>query len=639
MIRLRWKSAAYGASNVESNSNCLSFQRIKRSTMNPVRFIAITLIGLFCYIEAVHCQTQAVWGYECVNDRCVKKAISESSFPPEKAISLPACRLFCGNGAGLLWPQPSGELQVGNELAHIDPDQVWFEWDEKFHDLVNLWETNKERFRKQLKTRAQDNALKSGGKAVRIKINVAHDSLTLNYKTDESYKLTIGSGTNGELLATIVANTFFGARHGLETLSQFVLYDNIRNELQMVTTANVSDAPAFPHRGLALDTSRNFIDLLSLRRTIDGMAMVKLNVFHWHITDSQSFPLVITSRPSLHSYGAYSSRDVYTAEDVQQLVQYALERGIRVIPELDAPAHVGEGWEKLGVTACFNYQPWENYCVEPPCGQLDPTQDALYNILEDVYREMNLMFNRSDVFHMGGDEVSIRCWNATTRIQNWMNEQEWGLQEADFMKLWNYFQTEALNRLDKTLPEGDKRPIIMWTSKLTESPYLEQYLNKDRYIIQVWTTGNDSKVSNLLEKGYRLIMSNYDALYLDCGFAGWVTDGSNWCAPYIGWQKVYNNDLMAIGGPYAQQILGGEAALWTEQSDSHTLDNRLWPRLSAHAERLWSNPRSSWQMAESRMLLHRERLIEEGIAANSIQPKWCLQNEGNCPIGGDGGRS
>uniref|UniRef100_A0A182M4F8 Beta-hexosaminidase n=1 Tax=Anopheles culicifacies TaxID=139723 RepID=A0A182M4F8_9DIPT len=584
-------------------------------------------------------QGQAVWGYQCVNDRCVKKAISETSFPLEKAISLPACRLFCGNGAGLLWPQPSGELKVGNDLAHIDPDQLSFEWNENFHNLVSLWEANKERFRKQIKTRAQENTVKSGGKSVRIKINVEDDSLTLNYATDESYKLTVGAGENGELLATIMAKTFFGARHGLETLSQFVLYDNIRNELQMVAKATVSDAPAYPHRGLALDTSRNFIDLDSLRRTIDGMAMVKLNVFHWHITDSQSFPLVILSRPTLHTYGAYSRRDVYTAEDVRQLVQYALERGIRIIPELDAPAHVGEGWEKLGVTACFNYQPWENYCVEPPCGQLDPTQDALYNILEDVYREMNVMFNRSDVFHMGGDEVSIRCWNATVRIQNWMNEQEWGLQEADFMKLWNYFQTEALTRLDKTLPEGDKRPIIMWTSKLTESPYLEKYLNKDRYIIQVWTMGNDSKVANLLEKGYRLIMSNYDALYLDCGFAGWVTDGSNWCAPYIGWQKVYNNDLMAIGGPYAQQILGGEAALWTEQSDSHTLDNRLWPRLSAHAERLWSNPRSSWQMAESRMLLHRERLIEEGIAANSIQPKWCLQNEGNCPIGGDGGRS
>uniref|UniRef100_A0A182SF49 beta-N-acetylhexosaminidase n=1 Tax=Anopheles maculatus TaxID=74869 RepID=A0A182SF49_9DIPT len=608
--------------------------------MNQARSVVAALIGLFCFIASVHSQGEAVWGYQCVNDRCIKAAISEASFPRDKAVSLPACRLFCGSGAGLLWPQPTGELQVGNDLAHIDPDQVWFEWSGNFHQLFSLWETNRDRFRKQLKTRAQGNALKAGGKAVRIKLNVDDDSLALNYKTDESYKLLVQAGTNGELSATITAKTFFGARHGLETLSQFVLYDNIRNELQMVAAANVSDSPAYPHRGLALDTSRNYIDLASLRRTIDGMAMVKLNVFHWHITDSQSFPLVIKSRPTLHTYGAYSRRNVYTAEDVRQLVQYALERGIRVIPELDAPAHVGEGWEKLGVTACFNYQPWENYCVEPPCGQLDPTQDAVYDILEDVYREMNAMFNRSDVFHMGGDEVSIRCWNATASIQRWMNGQEWGLQEVDFMKLWNYFQTEALNRLDKTLPDDDRqRPIIMWTSKLTESPYLEQYLDKNRYIIQVWTTGNDSKVSNLLEKGYRLIMSNYDALYLDCGFAGWVTDGSNWCAPYIGWQKVYNNDLMAIGGPYAQQILGGEAALWTEQSDSHTLDNRLWPRLSAHAERVWSNPRSGWQMAESRMLLHRERLIMEGITANSIQPKWCLQNEGSCPIGGDGGRS
>uniref|UniRef100_A0A182QJN0 Beta-hexosaminidase n=1 Tax=Anopheles farauti TaxID=69004 RepID=A0A182QJN0_9DIPT len=610
--------------------------------MNPPQFLVATVIGLLCCTSRIYCEGEPVWGYQCVNDRCVKTAISETSYPLEKAISLPACRLFCGTGAGLLWPQPTGELKVGNDLAHIDPEQIWFEWNESFRDQVALWETNRERFRQQLKARSQGSTLKSGGKALRIQFNVEEDSLALTYATDESYKLTVGAGgANGELLATISAKTFFGARHALETLAQFVLYDDIRNELQLVASVTVSDTPAYPHRGLALDTSRNFIDLQSLRRTIDGMAMVKLNVFHWHITDSQSFPLVIKSRPTLHAYGAYSRRDVYTADDVRDLVQYALARGVRIIPELDAPAHVGEGWEKLGVTACFNYQPWENYCVEPPCGQLDPTKDAVYDILEDVYREMNVMFNRSDLFHMGGDEVSIRCWNATSSIKDWMTGQAWGLQEADYMKLWNYFQTEALARLDKTLPseERGKRPIIMWTSKLTESPYLEKYLSKDRYIVQVWTTGNDSKLTNLLEKGYRLIMSNYDALYLDCGFAGWVTDGSNWCAPYIGWQKVYNNDLMAIGGPYAQQILGGEAALWTEQSDSHTLDNRLWPRLSAHAERLWSNPRAGWQLAESRMLLHRERLIEEGIAANSLQPKWCLQNEANCPIGGNGGRS
>ncbi|KFB48739.1 AGAP005381-PC-like protein [Anopheles sinensis] len=603
-------------------------------------FLVAILVGTFYYTIAVDTDGDPVWSYQCVNDRCVKTAISEESNPLSKAISLPACRLFCGPGTGLLWPQPTGPIEVGNELAHIDPEQVWFEWDENLRQLASLWEANKERFRNQLKKKYQGVQLKTGGRSVRIKFEVQDDSLTLNYGTDESYKLTVGPGDSGELLATITAKTFFGGRHGLETLAQFVQYDDLRSELQMVASLSVSDAPVYPHRGLALDTSRNFIDLESLRRTIDGMAMVKLNVFHWHITDSQSFPLVIKSRPTLHKYGAYSPREVYTADDVRALVQYALERGVRIIPELDAPAHVGEGWEKLGVTSCFNYQPWENYCVEPPCGQLDPTKDAVYDILEDVYREMNAMFNRSDLFHMGGDEVSIRCWNATDSIKSWMKQQEWGVQEVDFMKLWNYFQTEALRRLDSTLPAGgEKRPILMWTSKLTESPYLEQYLDKNRYLIQVWTTGNDSKVTNLLKKGYRLIISNYDALYLDCGFAGWVTDGSNWCAPYIGWQKVYNNDLMAIGGQYAKQILGGEAALWTEQSDSYTLDNRLWPRLSAHAERLWSNPRTGWQAAEARMLVHRERLVEEGIAANSLQPKWCLQNEGNCPIGGDAGRT
>uniref|UniRef100_A0A182J6L7 beta-N-acetylhexosaminidase n=1 Tax=Anopheles atroparvus TaxID=41427 RepID=A0A182J6L7_ANOAO len=361
--------------------------------MKPGWLVVSILLGTFCCTNADDSDSDPVWSYQCVNDRCIKTAISEESNPLSKAISLPACRLFCGPGTGLLWPQPTGPIEVGNELAHIDPEQIWFEWDENLRQLTPLWEANKERFRKQL------------------------------------------------------------------------------------------------------------------------------------------------------------------------------------------------------------HKKWQ-------------------------------------------DEVSIRCWNATHSITSWMNQKNWGLQEADFMKLWNYFQTEALRRLDNTLPaDGKKRPIVMWTSKLTESPYLEQYLDKDRYLIQVWTTGNDSKVANLLEKGYRLIISNYDALYLDCGSAGWVTVESNWCAPYIGWRKVYNNDLLVIGGPYAQQILGGEAALWTEQSDSYTLDNRLWPRLSAHAERLWSNPRTGWQAAEARMLVHRERLVEEGIAANSLQPRWCLQNEGNCPIGGDGGRS
>jgi hexosaminidase len=90
-------------------------------------------------------------------------------------------------------------------------------------------------------------------------------------------------------------------------------------------------------------------------------------------------------------------------------VEYARERGVRILPELDAPAHVGEGWQWAGpnVTVCVNAQPWNKYCVEPPCGQLNPTNDTVYEILGGIYHDIFALFD-SDLFHMGGDEVRTK---------------------------------------------------------------------------------------------------------------------------------------------------------------------------------------------------------------------------------------
>ena len=126
-----------------------------------------------------------------------------------------------------------------------------------------------------------------------------------------------------------------------------------------------------------------------------------------------------------------------------------------------------------------------------------------------------------------------------------MQNQGWGRSEEDFIKLWDHFQTEALKRLYKQT--SSNIPVILWTSTLTEGEYLE-HLSKDQYIIQIWTTGSDPQISNLLANGYRVIISNYDALYLDCGFSGWVTDGNNWCSPYKGWQKIYENKPATVAG-------------------------------------------------------------------------------------------
>lgn len=362
------------------------------------------------------------------------------------------------------------------------------------------------------------------------------------------------------------------------------------------------------------------------------MAMVKLNTFHWHITDTHSFPLEIKSQPSLHKLGAYSQRHVYTHEDVKEIVEYGRALGIRVMPEFDAPAHVGEGWQHTNMTVCFNAQPWSKYCVEPPCGQLNPTADGVYDVLEKIYREMFELFD-PDVFHMGGDEVSISCWNSSTAIHEWMKSRNWQTKEDDFMKLWDHFQTEALKRVDVIKGnEDDRTPIILWSSTMTNLPYLTKYINKNRYIIQAWTSGHDIKLRNILKNGYKMIISNYDALYLDCGAASWVSNGHNWCSPYIGWQNVYGNRLEILSEPYSKQVLGAEATVWSEQIDEYSLDQRLWPRASALAERLWTNSKESWQRAEQRLLLHREHLVENGINAEALEPRWCLQHQDQCPL-------
>ncbi|KAI7815264.1 chitooligosaccharidolytic beta-N-acetylglucosaminidase, partial [Rhyzopertha dominica] len=570
-----------------------------------------------------------VWRWECQRGYCQKVRVTNET--KDTALSLSACRLFCGS-YGNLWPKPTGEFNIGNYLVHLNINSMDISApsEAKTTDLIlSAWK----RFTQQIAALIPSGVNPSGGRSLLVNFIISNTSLDrLTWETDESYNLTVKETSDGRINATIMATNFFGARHGLETLNQLVIFDDLRDEVQIARDVFVSDKPAYPHRGILLDTSRSYIPVTVLKRTFDGMASSKLNTFHWHITDSHSFPYVSKSQPALSRLGAYSPRQVYTESDIEELLVYAKARGIRVIPEFDAPAHVGEGWQDTSYVACFNKQPWQNYCVEPPCGQLDPTQDGLYDILEDIYSDMINQF-QPDVFHMGGDEVSLTCWNTTENIVSYMQESGWNRTEADFVKLWDIFQSKALERLYKNTQT--KIPIIMWTSTLTKTDYVEQYLPNDTYVIQIWTLGTDKQISDLLERGYRLILSNYDALYLDCGFAGWVTDGNNWCSPYIGWQKVYENSPAELAGDRSNQILGAEAALWTEQADGSSVDSRLWPRAAAMAERLWAEPNSSWRDAETRMLVQRERLVLMGIGADALEPQWCLQNEENCPIGGE----
>lgn len=238
---------------------------------------------------------------------------------------------------------------------------------------------------------------------------------------------------------------------------------------------------------------------------------------------------------------------------------------------------------------------------------------------------------RNDVFHMGGDEIDAKCWQHTPEIVDWLKTQQ---REEDYLYLWSYFQNRSLAQLDQAY--GNKQPVILWTSDLTENNRGQSFLDPKRYIIQVWTSGTDKTIADLYQQGYRLIISNFDSWYLDYGYGPWL----NYIAgrptrAYPSWHKIYENSPRKIIGRFnlkfnRRQILGGEAALWSEQVGDTGMQNKLWPRTAAFAERLWSDPDTDWKAAELRLIHHRQRLVERGIEADALQPEWCHQNEGLC---------
>ncbi|MPC14659.1 Chitooligosaccharidolytic beta-N-acetylglucosaminidase [Portunus trituberculatus] len=583
------------------------------------------------------------WAWRCVSGRCVK----EDSSGQVGLTTFNMCKLTCST-EGMLWPRPVSAI-IGDQVTPFLPWMMRLQpicQGEVCNLLREAYDIFTDTLHRYHPHYANGKAPWTGPwdattelQVLQLDVTVASNDTILTLDTDESYDLTVTIGT--DLISVIViAPTYFGARHALETLSQLVEYHETADAL-MIVPAMVSDGPAFPYRGLLLDTSRNFVSVGALERTLDAMAACKLNTLHWHITDSHSFPLFLDSLPNMAYYGAYSARQVYTPAQVRNLMKYAQVRGVRLLPELDAPAHVGNGWqwgdkEGLGQLAvCVNQEPWQSYCVEPPCGQLNLANPNMYDVLGQIYKELVQLFSPLELFHFGGDEVNLNCWNTTEEIFNFMVDNGYGTNESDYYHQWAVFQGRALELLHEAAGGRDV-PGVLWTSHLTKPEYLE-YLNPSQYIIQIWTKKNDSSINNLLSRGYRVIFSNYDAWYLDCGMGAWVGEGNNWCSPYKGWQTVYDNSPHDIaftetGSPHTDLILGGEAALWTEQ---------LWPRGAAIAERLWTNPVTNWKAAEIRFINHRQRMVQRGVQAERIQPQWCHQNEGLCylsePLLGCGG--
>ena len=484
------------------------------------------------------------WSYSCdgTNVTWTTGLCSrQRSLPGVPSTSLARCSLTC-LPTKALWPLPLVFSQA-DTVAEFDIDTVEVIL-ETTEELANLVEEAVDRQLEILKNKASASDYKQGLSLLRIIVMLEHEELTHDLETDESYGLHIHHD-DPVLTVEITAKNYFGARHAIETVFQLADWDPVTNTFIMVDEAVVEDGPAFPHRGIMLDTARHFISVDKMKELVDSMSYSKLNVLHWHITDVQSFPLVLESQPSMALYGAYSPAQVYTPLIIKEIRDYALARGVRIIPEIDGPSHAGAGWQAFdpSFTVCLEKKPWYSYCRSPPCGQLNPISSGMYEILQDIHREVLELFDPT-YLHLGGEEFHLGCWNSTESIVTWLENRGRGRQEEDFLYLWSYFQNQSYSNIvaaSQQLGLDSPPKITLWSSKVTTPDFIH-FLDPEIHTIQIWTDSTDlaePAIKTIAEAGFKMIFSNSDGAYLDCGFAGWVWEGNNWCSPYKSWQQVY----------------------------------------------------------------------------------------------------
>lgn len=364
---------------------------------------------------------------------------------------------------------------------------------------------------------------------------------------DESYMLEVTPQG-----AKLNATNPLGVLRGLQTFLQLV---DVSPDGFAAPAVTIKDQPRFPWRGLMIDSSRHFTPLDVLKRNLDGMEAVKLNVFHWHISDNQGFRAESKKFPKLHGSG--SAGMYYTQEEIRDVIAYARDRGMRVVPEFDMPGH-STSWlvghpEIASGPGPFNID--QEWGVMDPA--MDPTNEKTYKLLDELIGEMAKLFP-DHYFHIGGDEVNGKAWDANPKIQEFKKAHNFKTNE----ELQGYFSS----RVQKLVNKHGKATIGWDEIFIPGAP-------KD-IVIHSWR--GQKALAAAAKQGYQGILSN--GYYIDL----------MWSAARHYAVDPLSGDAAGLSPEEQKRVLGGEATMWSEYVNWENIDSRIWPRTAAIAERLWS---------------------------------------------------
>ena len=416
--------------------------------------------------------------------------------------------------------------------------------------------------------------------------------LTKNIPSNtEAYYLTV---RENEIRLT--SATEEGISRGMQTLKQLLPKYFKTNESFSafeIPCMDISDAPAFPHRGMLLDCGRHFMDVATVKKYIDALAFYKMNVLHWHLTEDQGWRIEIKKYPELTRLGSYRmdkfgnhvSEGYYTQEQIKDIVAYAQARHVTIIPEIEMPGHS---------VAAISAYPWlsctgESIPVETEWGVFKDIycagNDSTVQFLKDVMDEVCALFP-SKYIHIGGDEAPKFRWEHCDKCQKRMHDH--GLKNEPQLQTW------LIEEMAKYLYTKG-RQIIGWDE------ILEGGIPADA-MIQSWR-GMEGGIAAAKQK-HGVVMSPTSHCYLDYGLDN------------INMEKVYNfNPLPAeLTLEEAQYIRGAEGNMWTERAPQELVDSKVFPRLLALSEVLWTAPKKrDYEAFAARVQKNYERLDQLNI--------------------------
>ncbi|XP_060151875.1 beta-hexosaminidase subunit beta isoform X3 [Globicephala melas] len=448
-----------------------------------------------------------------------------------------------------LWPMPLS-VQTTPRVLHLSPDNFFFGHSStsKAGPSCSLLQEAFRRYYDYIfgfyKRHHGSADLRVGVELQQLQVSVVLDPECDTFpkiSSDESYTLLVKGP-----VASLTANRVWGVLRGLETFSQLIYQDFYGTFT--VNESNIVDSPRFPHRGILIDTSRHFLSIKSIFKTL----------------------------------GSYSSSHVYTPNDVRMVIEYARLRGIRILPEFDSPGHTqswGEGQKDL-LTPCYNGKD-----PSGAFGPINPIWNTTYSFLSKFFKEISTVFP-DEFIHLGGDEVDFDCWASNPEIQDFMRDKGFG---RNFKKLESFYMQAVLDMISAI-----NKSSIVWQEVFDDAGKLTPGT-----VIQVWKVEDyTQEQSKVTEAGFPVILSA--PWYLD-----WISYGQDW-------KKYYAVDPLSFEGSQEQKklVIGGEACLWGEYVDATNLTPRLWPRASAVGERLWSHKDvRGLEDAYRRLTVHRCRML------------------------------